>query len=394
MMPGLPAAAMHTASRPEAAEAAPPPGTFKVVARVPGSAARRATLVTAHGVVDTPAFMPVGTQGTVKGLTPDQLREAGVQILLANAYHLAQRPGAALIRARGGLHRFMGWDGPILTDSGGYQIFSLAALRTVTDAGVAFRSHLDGSQVFLSPEDALRIQADLGVDVAMVLDECVAADASREEVERAATRTLAWARRSKDVVLPPGQLAFAIVQGGLSRELRTRQAAELVALDFPGYAVGGLSVGEAREVTWELAAATATALPDGRPRYLMGVGLPEDLIRFVGMGFDLFDCVLPTRNGRNGMLFTSRGRLNIRLARFATDDEPPDPSCRCTVCTTFSRAYLRHLATTQEMLGATLASLHNVHFYQTLMSDMRTAVAAGTFGAWAPARLDQLSEGA
>lgn len=377
---------------PTPAETSGQPGAFTTVARDSGSAARRATLVTAHGVVDTPAFMPVATQGTVKGLTPDQLRAAGVQIVLANAYHLAQRPGAALIRERGGLHRFMAWGGPILTDSGGYQIFSLAALRKVTDAGVAFRSHLDGSQVFLSPEDALRIQADLGVDIAMVLDECAAAEASRTEVERAAARTLDWARRSRAVPTPPGQLAFAIVQGGLYPELRRQQAAELVALDFPGYAVGGLSVGEVREVTWELAATTAGVLPDKCPRYLMGVGLPEDLIRFVGMGFDLFDCVLPTRNGRNGMLFTSQGRLNIRLARYATDDNPPDPSCACSVCLTFSRAYLRHLATTGEILGATLASLHNVHFYQSLMSDMRTVIADGTFGAWAPARLAQLSE--
>jgi len=368
-------------------------GTFTPSGSAPGTRARRASLVTAHGSVNTPAFMPVATQATVKGLTPAQLREAGVEILLANAYHLAQRPGAPLIRSRGGLHRFMGWDGPILTDSGGYQIFSLAPLRKVTDAGVEFRSHLDGSQVFLSPEEALRIQADLGVDIAMVLDECVAADAPRAAVERAAVRTLDWARRSRAVVRPPGQLAFAIVQGGLYVDLRVRQAAELVALDFPGYAVGGLSVGEAREVTWELAAATAAALPDGRPRYLMGVGLPEDLIRFVGMGFDLFDCVLPTRNGRNGMLFTSHGRLNIRLARYATDDAPPDPTCTCYVCRTFSRAYVRHLATTNEMLGATLASLHNVHFYEALMRDMRTAIAEGTFCAWAPSRIAQLSEG-
>ncbi|MCK6555542.1 tRNA guanosine(34) transglycosylase Tgt [Candidatus Binatia bacterium] len=370
-----------------------PPGTFATIARAPGSDGRRATLVTAHGVVDTPAFMPVATQATVKGLTPSQLRAAGVQILLANAYHLAQRPGTATIRDCGGLHRFMAWDGPILTDSGGYQIFSLAPLRTVTDAGVTFRSHLDGSRLFLSPEDALRIQADLGVDIAMVLDECVAADAPRAEVERAAVRTLAWARRSRDVVRPAGQMAFAIVQGGLHVDLRIRQAAELVALDFPGYAVGGLSVGEDREVTWELAAATTAALPDGRPRYLMGVGLPDDLIRFVGMGFDLFDCVLPTRNGRNGMLFTARGRLNVRLARYANDEDPPDSTCSCYVCRSFSRAYLRHLATTNEMLGATLASLHNVHFYQALMADMRAAIAAGTFAAWAPDRIAELSEG-
>jgi queuine tRNA-ribosyltransferase len=357
-------------------------------------AARLGRLHTAHGCVDTPAFMPVGTQGTVKGLTPAQLREAGAQMLLANAYHLGLRPGADVIRALGGLHRFMGWDGPILTDSGGYQVLSLATLRNVTDAGVEFRSHLDGSRLFLSPEDIVRLQVKLGVDVIMVLDECAAADASRAEAERAARRTHLWATESRVVPIASDQMMFAIVQGGRHANLREQQASELVGLDFPGYAVGGLSVGEEREITMAMAEATAAVLPADRPRYLMGVGLPEDLIRFVGMGYDLFDCVLPTRNGRNGMLFTSQGRLNIRLARYAEDARPPDPDCRCYVCRTFSRAYLRHLAIANEMLGAQLPALHNVHFYQALMRDMRHAIKRGVFAAWAKERLAHLAQGA
>jgi queuine tRNA-ribosyltransferase len=353
--------------------------------------ARRGLLTTPHGVVDTPAFMPVGTQGTVKGLTPVQLEEAGAQIILANAYHLALRPGAALIRELGGLHRFMGWDGPILTDSGGYQIFSLAALRKITDAGVEFRSHIDGAPLFMTPEDVMQLQTDLGVDIMMVLDECVAGQASHADAERAARRTLHWAERSRAVPVGAGQLVFGIVQGATYRDLRAQQARALVGLDFPGYAVGGLSVGEERTTTMTLAEETVVELPRDRPRYLMGVGLPEDLIRFVGMGYDLFDCVLPTRNARNGMLFTGSGRLNIRLARYARDDRPLDDDCRCYTCRTFSRAYVRHLATSHEMLGAQLASLHNVHFYQQLMRDMQAAIERGDFAAWADARLARLT---
>jgi len=366
---------------------------FAVTASSGESRARCGRLTTAHGTVHTPAFMPVGTQATVKGITPAQLREIGAEIILSNAYHLAVRPGAALIRGLGGLHRFMGWDGPILTDSGGYQIFSLAALRTVTDEGVGFRSHVDGAAMFLTPEAVVQLQVDLGVDIIMVLDECVAGTATRAEAERAARRTLDWARRSRALELAPGQLVFGIVQGATYAELRAEQARALVALDFPGYAVGGLSVGEERNITMALAEATAAALPVDRPRYLMGVGLPEDLIRFAGMGYDMFDCVLPTRNARNGMLFTSTGRVNIRLARYAADEAPADSECRCYTCRTFSRAYLRHLAATNEMLGGQLASLHNLHFYQQLMRDMRAAIAQGAFAAWAGERLAQLTEG-
>jgi queuine tRNA-ribosyltransferase len=370
----------------------PSPTPFATLAQ--DGLARRGQLTTAHGTINTPAFMPVGTQATVKGLTPAQLHEVGAQIILANAYHLALRPGAALIRELGGLHRFMGWDGPILTDSGGYQIFSLAALRKVTDAGVEFRSHFDGAPLFMSPEDVIRLQMDLGVDIMMVLDECVPGQATHAEAERAARRTLDWARRARIVPVAAGQLMFGIVQGAAYEDLRRDQAQALVGLDFPGYAVGGLSVGEDRAITMELAEATVAALPADRPRYLMGVGLPEDLIRFVGMGYDMFDCVLPTRNGRNGMLFTSTGRLNIRLARYTRDEAPADASCRCYTCRTFSRAYLRHLAASGEMLGAQLASLHNVHFYLQLMRDMHAAIEAGTFSTWAAERLDGFATGA
>jgi queuine tRNA-ribosyltransferase len=353
--------------------------------------ARCGRLTTAHGLVNTPAFMPVATQGTVKGITPAQLGDIGAEIVLANAYHLAIRPGAALIRELGGLHRFMGWDGPILTDSGGYQIFSLAALRKISDGGVNFRSHLDGAPIFLTPEDVVRIQIDLGVDIIMVLDECVPAGATRAQAEEAAARTFHWAARSRQVQTAPGQLMFGIVQGSTYKDLRIQQVHELVALDFPGYAVGGLSVGENREITMTVAEETVAALPGDRPRYLMGVGLPEDLIRFVGMGYDMFDCVLPTRNGRNGMLFTSAGRLNIRLAQHARDHAPADANCSCYTCRTFSRAYLRHLAAANEMLGAQLVSLHNLHFYLQLMRDMRAAISAGRFATWAAERLAHLT---
>jgi len=367
--------------------------SFQVTHADPERKARCGRLVTRHGAVDTPAFMPVGTLGTVKGLTPAQLQDAGVQILLANAYHLAVRPGTALIRALGGLHRFMGWDGPILTDSGGYQILSLAPLRKVTDDGVEFRSHLDGAPLFFSPEDVVRLQVDLGVDIIMVLDECVAGNASRDDAARAIRRTSDWASRCRRTDTAPGQLMFGIIQGCSYGDLRVQHAHELVSLDFPGYAVGGLSVGEDRAMTLALAEQTAAVLPADRPRYLMGVGLPEDLIRFVSMGYDLFDCVLPTRNGRNGMLFTSTGRLNIRLARYSTDSDPVDTACGCYTCRTFSRAYLRHLAASNEMLGGQLASLHNVHFYQDLMHGMRRAIAEGRFTAWAAERLERLSPG-
>jgi len=377
-----------------ATELARPPGTFEVLAVDGALGPRCGRLHTNHGSFATPMFMPVATAATVKGITVKQLREdVGAQILLANTYHLALRPGAEAIRDLGGLHRFMGWDGPILTDSGGFQVFSLSNLRKVSEDGVAFRSHLDGSRLFLTPEDVVRIQVALGVDIMMALDECVASDADRTAAAAAAERTLRWARRCRETEKDAGQLLFGIVQGGMFGDLRVENAAALVDLDFPGYAVGGLSVGEERSLMIALAAESVEPLPADRPRYLMGVGLPQDLIRFVGMGYDMFDCVLPTRNGRNATLFTSRGKVNLRLARYARDTDPPDAACQCYTCSNFSLAYLRHLAVSREMLGAQLASLHNLHFYLDLMAQMRTAIATGAFASWSKQKIAQLEEG-
>jgi queuine tRNA-ribosyltransferase len=363
---------------------------FEVLHTAPGGA-RLGRLVTTHGVVETPAFMPVATHGTVKGIVPAQLRELGATIVLANAYHLAQRPGVETVGALGGLHAFMGWDGPILTDSGGFQILSLAALVRVDDEGVEYRSHVDGSAGRLGPEATVALQEALGVDVAMCLDECVPADAPPARVAEAMTRTAAWAARGRDARRRPETALFAIVQGGLDMRLRTESALGLTALGFDGYAVGGLSVGEPPAETARVAAATVTLLPAAQPRYLMGMGTPGDLIRFAAMGYDLFDCVLPTRNGRNGMLFTRQGKLMIRNAAHARDPRPVEDGCVCYTCRHFSRGALRHLVLAREMLGAQLATLHNLHFYLHLMREIRAALAEGTFpararaagGAWA-----------
>jgi len=384
---------MSEVSAGEVVAAAPRPSPFALRLRDAATAARRGGLVTAHGVIETPIFMPVATQGTVKGLTPAQLRDAGASILLANAYHLNLRPGPEIVEALGGLHGFMGWDGALLTDSGGYQVMSLSALRRVSDRGVEFRSHLDGAKIFLSPEDVVTLQRRLGVDVLMPLDECLGADAPRARVEDAMRRTTDWALRSAGQPLPATRHLFGIVQGGLHADLRCEHAARLAACEFPGYAVGGLSVGEDRGVTREIAAQTAAALPSDRPRYLMGVGLPQDLLRFIAMGYDLFDCVIPTRNGRNGSCFTSTGRVNLRLARWARDGGPLDAACGCYTCRNFSRAYLRHLAVTGEMLGPQLASLHNVHFYLDLMKQARAHLEAGDFAPWSAARIAAIEEG-
>lgn len=374
---------------PSTAEILGPGDNFHI--RAEDGKARCGVISTAHGQVTTPAFMPIATQGSVKGLSPRELQALGTQIVLANCYHLALRPGVEVIQSLGGLHRFMGWHGPILTDSGGYQVYSLAPLRKVTDEGVRFRSHIDGREVWFTPESVVSLQNALGVDIGMVLDECPPAAAPRKTVEEATRRSLAWARRSrvllKDFDTP---VIFGIVQGGVFADLRRWHAHELVALDFAGYAVGGLSVGEERGVTQEMAAVTVEELPRTRPRYLMGVGYPEDLIRFVAMGYDLFDCVLPTRNGRNGLYFTSAGRLNIRLARFQRDDNPPDPLCGCYTCSNFSRAYLRHLALAKEILAAVLATMHNLYFYQRLMRDMQTAILRQSFTPWAEIMLGRL----
>ncbi|HWP65587.1 MAG TPA: tRNA guanosine(34) transglycosylase Tgt [Candidatus Limnocylindria bacterium] len=363
---------------------------FEVASRA-GLAARRGRLYTAHGPVDTPAFMPVATHGAVKGVAPWQLEELGAGMVLSNAYHLAQRPGVEVVRALGGVHGLLGWSGPILTDSGGFQLYSLAGLLRIDDDGVEYRSHVDGRRGRFTPEYAVEVQEAIGVDVAMCLDDCVGADAPAARVEQALRRTTAWARRSVAARRREDTALFGIVQGGFDPALRARSAAEITAVGFDGHAVGGLCVGEPAEQTLEIAAATVAHLPHDRPRYVMGVGTPRDLLTFVSMGYDLFDCVLPTRNARNGMLFTREGKLSIRNARHAGDPRPVDEACSCPTCGRFSRGALRHLMMTGEMLGAQLASLHNLHFYLHLMREIRAALDEGTFparaqaaaGAWA-----------
>lgn len=344
--------------------------------------ARCAVLQTPHGPVETPTFMPVGTAGAVKGLTPAQLADAGCQMLLANTYHLSLRPGADAVALLGGLHRFMNWPGALLTDSGGYQVFSLAELRRIDDDGVEFRSHLDGTLMRLTPESAIDIQNRLGADVIMVLDECPPLPAEPATLRAAVRRTVDWARRGRAAHRRPDQALFGIVQGGLDVALRRACLEQLVKIGFDGYALGGLSVGEPPEQMYELVDAVAGELPADRPRYLMGVGTPRDLVAAVAAGVDLFDCVLPTRNGRKGYAFTDAGPLRLRNAQYKSDDGPLDPACDCYTCGGFSRAYLRHLVLSGEVLGGALVSLHNVHFYQSLMRRMRAAIAAGRFDAW------------
>jgi queuine tRNA-ribosyltransferase len=346
--------------------------------------ARRGRLTTPHGVVETPAFMPVGTQGTVKGLSPDDVREAGAQILLGNTYHLLLRPGPDLVRELGGLHRFMAWDGPILTDSGGFQVFSLAKLRKLTEDGVEFRSPVDGTTQFLSPERAVEIQCALGSDIMHPLDECLAYPATREQTERSLALTLRWARRSLVAHRADAgaQALFGIVQGGSYPDLRARAVAETVALGFAGYAIGGMAVGEPKPMMRDLTEAVARALPADQPRYLMGVGKPEDLVESVARGVDMFDCVLPTRNARNGQCFTPDGPLTLKQARFTRDPAPLQEDCPCYACRRFSRAYLRHLFMADELLVYRLLSLHNLHFFLGLMTALRAAIAAGAFEAF------------
>jgi queuine tRNA-ribosyltransferase len=343
--------------------------------------ARRARLTTPHGTVDTPAFMPVGTRGSVKSLSPDDVREAGAQIILGNTFHLLVRPGPELIRELGGLHRFMGWDGPILTDSGGFQVFSLAKLRTLTEEGVEFRAPGDGSRHRLTPERAIEVQHTLGADVIHPLDECLAHPATRADTERSLALTLRWAGRSLAAHRAAGGPAalFGIVQGGSYLDLRARAAAETVALGFDGYAIGGMAVGEPKPLMRDLTEATAAALPADRPRYLMGVGKPEDLVEAVARGVDMFDCVLPTRNARNGQAFTPDGPVTLKQARWTRDPAPLQDDCPCYGCRRFSRAYLRHLFMAEELLVYRLLSLHNLHFFLGLMAALRTAIAAGGF---------------
>jgi queuine tRNA-ribosyltransferase len=357
---------------------------FEVLHSDAATGARRGKLTTPHGVIETPVFMPVGTAATVKALTQDALEELGAGLILANTYHLYLRPGHELIRKLGGLHTFMSWRNAILTDSGGYQVFSLSGLRKITDEGVRFRSHLDGSEHLLTPEKAAEIQLALGSDMAMVLDECIETPAPRNIAESALKRTTAWARRARQSFLDnasrngnPPQWQFGIVQGATFADLRRESARQLLELDFPGYAVGGLAVGEPHEVTCEMAAEVTALLPPERPRYLMGVGRPEQLAEYVARGVDMMDCVLPTRAARHACLYTSEGRVLIKNARYIEDQRPIDPHCKCSVCRRYTRAYLRHLFAAGEITAAILATHHNVSFYLDIMRQIREAI---TFG--------------
>jgi len=374
----------------------PLPFRFETTHQDPGSRARRGLLHTLHGTVETPVFMPVGTHGAVRALSPDEILATGTRMILSNTYHLYLRPGASTIASMGGLHRFMGWSGPILTDSGGFQVFSLAERRRITDEGVEFRSHLDGSSHMLTPETAIAIQRALGSDVAMILDECSPATATRDEHIQAMRRTSAWSRRCLDVFgagSATGSALFGIIQGGTHADLRREHASEIVGMGFDGHAVGGVSVGESREEIWGVGELTGPLLPVEKPRYMMGLGAPSDLVRLIGYGFDMFDCVMPTRNARNGTLFTRHGMLHIKNEAHTRDPRPIDEECACYACRRFSRGYLRHLFLSGEILGHRLNSIHNVHFYQDLMRGAREAIASGSYAAWRDATLEGLAQG-
>ncbi|HWQ69457.1 MAG TPA: tRNA guanosine(34) transglycosylase Tgt [Patescibacteria group bacterium] len=356
--------------------------TFELLKIDAATGARRGRLKTPHGTVETPVFMPCGTGGAVKALTPHELEVEGVQLALCNTYHLYLRPGHRLIEELGGLHRFMAWSGSILTDSGGFQVYSLARLRQISEEGVSFRSHLDGSLHFLSPELAIQVQESLGADIIMPLDECAPYPSTTDYLQRSLELTLTWAERSR-TAHPDGQSGlFGILQGGTDKALREQAATALQKIGFDGYALGGLAVGEPKAVMYETVAHVTPLLPADQPRYLMGVGTPEDLVENVMRGVDMFDCVMPTRHGRTGSLFTSQGRINIKGAAYASDERPADPACTCYTCRHFSRAYLRHLFMAGEILGLRLNTLHNLHFYVTLMQEIRQAIDNGNFAAF------------
>lgn len=353
------------------------PVSFKVTHQDLHTRARLGLLMTPHGEVQTPVFMPVGTQATVKTMLPHEVRQLGGEIVLSNTYHLYLRPGHELIREAGGLHRFMGWDGPILTDSGGFQVFSLGPLRKVSDDGVTFKSHIDGSEHFFSPEKAMEVQQYLGPDIAMAFDECAPYPCAYDEAKAAMERTTRWAARCLEASAGASQAVFGIVQGGMFRDLREQSARDLVAMDFPGYALGGLSVGEPKGVMYEVLDYAGPLLPPDKPRYLMGVGSPDCLVEGVVRGIDMFDCVLPTRIARNGTVFTRRGRLVVRNAEYARDFSPLDPECGCYTCRNFTRAYLRHLIKANEVAGIRLTTIHNLYFVLNLMTEIRDAVRRG-----------------
>ncbi len=363
---------------------------FEVIATDAGTKARAGVLHTPHGIVETPVFMPVGTQGTVKTLSQRELRDLDARIILGNTYHLYLRPGMDLMREAGGLHAFMNWDRAMLTDSGGFQVHSLADLNKITEDGVVFQSHIDGSKHLFTPEKVIEIEHVLGADIAMAFDECTPYPSSRDDAKAAGERTLRWARQCLDAYEKYGrkslsgraQALFGIVQGSTYRDLRQRFTEEMVVLNFPGYAIGGTCVGEPKAETWEAISTVVSGLPADRPHYMMGSGTPEDLIQGVTRGIDMFDCVMPTRNARNGTVFTQRGKLSIRAARHAREFEPLDSGCACYACQNYTRAYIRHLHHTREILGLRLSTIHNVHFYLNLMRQMRNAIIAGEFARW------------
>ena len=369
--------------------------SFDVMASDRRTAARNGRMLTGHGEVLTPAFMPVGTQGTVKTLSPRELKEIGAQTILGNTYHLYLRPGPEVVRTAGGLHRFISWNRPILTDSGGYQVFSLADLNRITEEGVTFQSHLDGSYQIFTPEGTMEIQHDLGADIIMCFDECTPYPCSHQAARTSMGRTLRWARRCRqrhrELEESDGhdQALFGIVQGSTYADLRRECADTLVEMDFPGYALGGLSVGEPKTAMFEMIEAAVPRLPEHKPRYLMGVGFPQDIIAAVARGIDLFDCVLPTRNARNGSVFTSEGPLVVKNAVYARDFRPLDPDCDCYTCRNFSRAYLRHLFQAGEILAPRLATLHSVAFYMRLMREIRQSIAEGRFESWSRVFLER-----
>ncbi|HQG26547.1 MAG TPA: tRNA guanosine(34) transglycosylase Tgt [Syntrophorhabdus sp.] len=344
--------------------------------------ARLGIVRTQHGDIDTPVFMPVGTQGIVKATSPRDLKEMGVRIILANAYHLYLRPGDALIQEMGGIHRFAGWNGAVLTDSGGYQIFSLGVLREIREDGVLFQSHIDGSRHFLTPEKVIRIQENIGADIIMCLDECIPYPSSYEYTKSSVGLTSRWARRCKEAKKPDDSMLFGIVQGGFYKDLRLKSAQELIDMDFNGYALGGLSVGEPKSIMWEMIDTVVDVLPPNKPKYLMGVGFPEDIVEGVYRGIDMFDCVIPTRHARNGSLFTREGRINIKHARYTNDESPIDERCTCYTCRTFSRAYLRHLFVSHELSSYFLNTVHNIFYYNNLLKTIREALQTGSFEAF------------
>jgi queuine tRNA-ribosyltransferase len=344
--------------------------------------ARRGTVHLAHGNVQTPAFMPVGTYGTVKAMSPLELKEINAHIVLGNTFHLWLRPGLAVIEAHGGLHKFMGWDGPILTDSGGFQVYSLGAMRKISEEGVKFKSPINGDTCFLTPEESMRIQKVLNSDIVMIFDECTPFPATPQEAKESMQLSLRWAKRSKVAHQGNDNALFGIIQGGMYEELRDISLSGLIEIDFDGYAIGGLSVGEPKEDMLRILAHTAPKMPQNKPRYLMGVGTPEDLVAAVSQGIDMFDCVMPTRNARNGWLFTQYGDVKIKNTRYKTDTQPLDADCSCYTCQNFSRAYLHHLHRVGEILSARLNTIHNLHYYQVLMAGMRNSIEAGTFEAY------------